>query len=52
MFGRAGETFDNIRESVAMQWLNKLRGTPDIMRIADEELTKSKQIFEAFFAKA
>ena len=52
MFGRAGETFDNIRDSVAMQWLNKLRGTPDIMRIADEELTKSKQIFEAFFAKA
>ena len=52
MFGRAGETFDNIRDSVAMQWLNKLRGTPDIMRIADEELTKSKQIFDAFFAKA
>ena len=51
MFGRAGETFDNVRDSAAAQWLNKLRGTPDLMRIADEELMKSKQIFEAFFAK-
>ena len=52
MFGRAGETFDAIREGPAYQWLNRLRGVPDLLRIADEELTKSKQIFDAFFAKA
>ncbi len=51
MFGRAGETFDNVRQSAPAQWLNKLRGTPDLMRIADEELAKSRQIFDAFFAK-
>ncbi|HEX4139314.1 MAG TPA: HDOD domain-containing protein [Candidatus Methylacidiphilales bacterium] len=51
MFGRAGETFDHLRDSPAAVWLNKLRGTPDLMRIADEELAKSKQIFDAFFAK-
>jgi HD-like signal output (HDOD) protein len=52
MFGRAGETFDNVRDSAPAQWLKKLRGTPDLMRIADEELTRSKQVFDAFFAKA
>jgi hypothetical protein len=34
-----------------MQWLNRLRGTPDLLRIADEELAKSKEVFNAFFAK-
>ncbi len=52
MFGRPGETFDSLRQGPAMQWLNRLRGTPDLMRIADEELEKSKQIFAVFFAKA
>jgi HD-like signal output (HDOD) protein len=51
MFGNAAETFDTVRESPAMQWLNRLRGTPDLLRIADEELTKSKEVFNAFFAK-
>jgi HD-like signal output (HDOD) protein len=51
MFGRAGETFDSVRNGPPMQWLNRLRGTPDLMRIADEELDKSKQIFDVFFAK-
>ena len=50
MFGRAGETFDTVRASPAAQWLDKLRGIPDLMRIADEELTKSKQIFDAYFS--
>lgn len=50
IFGRAGETFETIRESAAVQWLNRLRGVPDLMRIADEELGKSKQVFEAYFS--
>jgi HD-like signal output (HDOD) protein len=49
MFGATGATFDNIRESPAVEWLDRTRGVPDLMRVADEELTKSQQIFDAFF---
>jgi HD-like signal output (HDOD) protein len=51
VLGQTGETFDTLRDGPAVQWLNRLRGVPDLMRIADEELTKSKQIFDSFFAK-
>jgi HD-like signal output (HDOD) protein len=50
MFGDASETLQTITESPPARWLNRLHGLPDLTRIADEELAKSKQVFDAYFS--
>jgi HD-like signal output (HDOD) protein len=51
MFEHTGETFDTLRDSAAVQWLDRLKGVPDLMRLADEEFAKSRQIFDSYFTQ-
>jgi HD-like signal output (HDOD) protein len=50
MFGQTEETFEKLQESVTAQWLNQFRPAPDLKLVAEEELAKSQQIFEAYFS--
>jgi HD-like signal output (HDOD) protein len=50
MFGDGCETFETLTDSPPARWLNRFRGIPDLARVADEELTKSKRVFDAFFS--
>jgi hypothetical protein len=50
MFGASGETFEQLQDGAAIQWLGKFRKAPELAIVADEELAKSKQIFEAYFS--
>jgi HD-like signal output (HDOD) protein len=50
MFGDSGETPETLSESPPVQWLNRFRALPDLARVADEELTKSRQVFDAYFS--
>ena len=50
MFGGTDETLETLGQSPAAQWLNQLRALPDLNHVIDEELTRSRQVFEAFFS--
>jgi HD-like signal output (HDOD) protein len=50
MFGGSGQTIEELQESPAVRWLNKFGPTPDLAAMAEEELAKSQQIFEAYFS--
>ena len=50
MFGRSAGTLEELQKSPAVAWLNKFRAAPDLAVLAEEELAKSKQIFDAYFS--
>jgi HD-like signal output (HDOD) protein len=50
MFGQPGFSLEEIQESPAVLWLNHFGNTPDLRSLAEEELAKSKEIFEVYFS--
>lgn len=50
MFGQTALTIEEIQESPEVLWLNNFGAALDIRTLAEEELAKSKEIFEVFFS--
>jgi len=50
MFGQPLPTIEDIQQSPEIAWLSKFGATPDLRSLAEEELAKSKEIFEIFFS--
>ena len=50
MFEPSALTLEEIQESPEVRWLNKFGDVQDLRSLAEEELTRSKEIFEIFFS--
>jgi HD-like signal output (HDOD) protein len=50
MFGPAGVTIETLGQSPEVRWLEKRGKNYDLMELATEELSRSKEIFEVYFS--
>jgi HD-like signal output (HDOD) protein len=50
MFGGSAQTLAELEEGAALGWLRKFGAVPELAALAEEELAKSRQIFEAYFS--
>lgn len=50
MFGSSGVTLEELQESDPVLWLGKFGKTADLAALAEDELAKSQQVFEAYFS--
>lgn len=50
MFGHSDRTMEEIEQGPEMSWLNQYARMPDLFELAEEELTKSQQIFDVYFS--
>jgi hypothetical protein len=52
MFGAAEFTIEDIQDGPDVRWLSSHREILDFREIAEEELMKSKDLFEIFFSNS
>jgi hypothetical protein len=50
MFGPAGRSLEEIEQSPEVSWLHQFGNTPGLALLAEEEMAKSQEIFEAYFS--
>jgi HD-like signal output (HDOD) protein len=51
MFGTARQTLEQLQEGDQLRWLSHFGKTVDLRAIAEAELAKSQEVFDAYFSK-